>query len=135
MCVGRFVNPDDEVAVDGGVKRILIVDDNRDGADSMVTILRLLGNVAEAAYSGAEAIEVAERFRPDLILMDIGMPRMSGLESARVILATSWGKSIKIVSVSGLGQEEDRQRSQAAGCIAHVVKPIGLAEVKSLIAD
>jgi CheY-like chemotaxis protein len=129
----RFIESGEEVAVEEVGKRILVVDDNRDGADTMATILRLLGNEVEAAYSGMQSIETAERFRPDIILMDVGMPRMSGLESARMILGMPWGKSIKIVSISGLGLEEDHRRSQSAGCTAHLVKPVNLEEIKSLI--
>ena len=83
-----------------------------------------MGHEIATAYDGIEGIEVAETFRPDVILLDIGLPRLNGLEMARLIREQPWGKSILLVAVTGYGQEEDRRRSLEAGFDYHMVKPI-----------
>ena len=117
-----------------GVK-VLVVDDNRDGAETMATMLTLLGHEVYKAHDGAEAIETAERVRPELILMDIGMPQINGLDATRAIRARPWSQGTTIVALTGWGQEGDRERSQTAGCDGHLVKPVGLAELEALLAD
>ena len=104
--------------------RILIVDDNRDGANSLAMMLRLLGTETSTAYDGLEGVEVAERVRPDVILLDIGLPKLNGYEACRRIRAQSWGKGITVIAVTGWGQDEDRRRSQNAGFDHHLVKPV-----------
>ncbi|MEP6780910.1 MAG: PAS domain S-box protein, partial [Gemmatimonadaceae bacterium] len=105
-------------------RRVLVVDDNQDSADSLVMYLQLTGHDARSVYDGLEALEVAQKFRPDLILLDIGMPRLNGLDAARRIRESAWGKQIVLVALSGWGQPEDRRQSAEAGFDTHLVKPI-----------
>ena len=104
--------------------RILIVDDNRDGADSLATMLRFLGNDTSVAYDGEEGIKLAEAYQPNVILFDIGMPKMNGYEACRYIREQPWGKSPVLIAVTGWGQPEDRVRSRNAGFDHHLVKPV-----------
>jgi PAS domain S-box-containing protein len=116
-------------------RRVLVVDDNRDGAQSMAMMLRLLGNEVTTAHDGLEAVAAAGAFRPDMILMDIGLPRLNGLEAARQIREQPWGRGIRIVALTGWGQESDRELSRKAGCDAHLVKPVELSDLKKLLGD
>jgi CheY-like chemotaxis protein len=111
-------------------RRILVVDDNADGAKSLTIMLRLLGNDVEMAHDGIEAVEVAEQFRPDVILMDVGMPRLNGYEATKRIRENAWGKDISIFALTGWGQDSDRELSREAGCDAHLVKPLDLPELE-----
>jgi PAS domain S-box-containing protein len=113
--------------------RILVVDDNRDSADSLTAFLRLTGNDVYSAYDGVEAIEAAERHRPDVVLLDIGMPGMNGEEACRRIRSEPWGADMMLIALTGWGQEEDRRRTAAAGFDAHLVKPIDPADVMALL--
>jgi CheY-like chemotaxis protein len=105
-------------------RRILVVDDNRDAAASLAMLLQLTGNQTETAFDGLAAIEVAASFKPDVVLLDIGLPGLNGYEVARRIRQEPWGKAVKLVAVTGWGQLEDRQRSKEAGFDAHMVKPV-----------
>lgn len=116
-------------------RRVLVVDDNRDGATSMAIVLRLLGNDVKTAHDGIEAIEIAESYLPEIILMDIGLPRLNGLDATRRIREQPWGEAIKIVALTGWGQEHDRQLSHAAGCDGHLVKPVNLPDLQKLLAE
>jgi signal transduction histidine kinase len=107
-----------------GRLRVLVVDDNTDGAESLRMVLSLMGNEVETAKDGVDAIERAEEFRPDVILMDIGMPRLNGYEATRLIRQRDWGKGIYIIALTGWGQLHDRERAKKAGCDAHLVKPV-----------
>jgi PAS domain S-box-containing protein len=104
--------------------RILIVDDNEDGAESMALLLQLAGHETQQAHDGVEAVEAAERFRPDAVLLDIGLPKMNGYEACRRIRTKPWGRDMVLVALTGWGQEEDRQLSREAGFDAHLVKPV-----------
>lgn len=106
------------------VRRILVVDDNQDGAASLAMLLQLGGHETFLAHDGQKAIDEAERIRPDVVLLDIGLPGMSGYEVCRNIREQSWGQDVMMVAVTGWGQAEDRHRSRAAGFDAHVVKPV-----------
>jgi signal transduction histidine kinase/ActR/RegA family two-component response regulator len=114
--------------------RILIADDNRDSASSLAMLLKLLGHTVDTAYDGLEAVERAETFRGDVILLDIGMPRLNGYEAARRIRERH-PSGLKLVALTGWGQEEDRRRSEDAGFDAHLVKPIDLAALANLLAE
>jgi CheY-like chemotaxis protein len=116
-------------------RRILIVDDNRDGADSLAAMLRLLGNDTRTAYDGLEGVRVAGEYRPDVVLLDIGLPRLNGCEACRRIREQLWGKKIVLIAVTGWGQEDDRRRSQEAGFDHHLVKPLDPDELGKLLAD
>jgi CheY-like chemotaxis protein len=105
-------------------QRILVVDDNRDAAEMLAELLALTGNELRTAHDGVEAVEVAGEFRPDVVLLDIGLPRMNGYEAARKIREQPWGKNMLLVALTGWGQEEDRRRSQEAGFDHHLIKPV-----------
>jgi CheY-like chemotaxis protein len=116
-------------ALENSGRRILVVDDNRDGADSLAMMLRLMRNQVETAYDGLAAIDAAEKFRPNVILMDVGMPKLSGLEAAKRIRERDWGQNLIIIALTGWGQEDDRIRSREAGCDGHLVKPVDAKEL------
>jgi PAS domain S-box-containing protein len=116
-------------------RRILVVDDNRDSATSLAMMLRIMGNEAQTAHDGLEALDVAAAFRPDVILLDIGMPKLNGYETARRIRQEPWGKNVVLVAVTGWGQEEDRRRSHEAGFNIHMVKPVEPAALEKLLAS
>lgn len=116
-------------------RRILVVDDNRDGATSQAEMLTMLGNDARTAFDGAEAVAVAEAFRPGVILMDIGMPRLNGYEACRRIREQPWGRDVVIVAQTGWGQEDDQRKSREAGFDFHMVKPIDPAALERMLAE
>ena len=115
--------------------RVLVVDDNVDGADSLATLIELSGHEVRTAYDGLQAVAAAGDFRPDLILMDVGMPRLNGLEATRRIRAFDWGHAPYIVCLTGWGQEQDRRNSAEAGADGHLVKPVAPDTVLRLLAD
>ncbi len=127
--------PDAEPAVRGPQRRMLVVDDNRDSAASMAQMLRLLGNEVATAHDGLEAVETAAAFRPEIILMDVGMPRLSGLDATRRIRETAWGKDVRVIALTGWGQDGDRERSREAGCDGHLVKPVSLPDLAKLLGE
>lgn len=127
--------PDKQTPADRHKRRILVVDDNRDAADSLTTILKLIGNEVRTAYDGFEAVELAESFQPQIILMDIGMPNLNGYDAAQRIRAEMWGQDIVIVALTGWGQEMDRIQSREAGCNGHLVKPVNLADLEQMLAE
>lgn len=114
--------------------RILVVDDNRDSADSLGMLLRLMGNDIRTAHDGLEAVELAETFHPELVLLDIGLPKLNGYEVARRIRRHPGGRDVILVALTGWGQEEDRRRSQEAGFNFHIVKPVELVALEKLLA-
>lgn len=116
-------------------RRILAVDDNRDSATSLALMLKLLGNEVATAHDGLEAVTVAERFHPEVVLMDLGMPRLNGLEATRRIREQPWGKSMVVIALTGWGQDSDKQRSREAGCDGHLVKPVNLSDLHKLLSD
>jgi CheY-like chemotaxis protein len=113
--------------------RVLVVDDNVDSAETIGFVLSRMGHQTRTVYDGAGAIEAADDFRPDVILLDIGLPGMNGHEVAREIRQTPWGGTTTIVAVSGWGEETDKQQSRAAGFDHHVVKPLDYEGVKRLL--
>jgi PAS domain S-box-containing protein len=115
-------------------RRILVVDDSRDGAESLAMVLGLGGHEIVLAYDGIEAIERAAQFRPDVILMDVGMPRLNGLDATRRIRQETWGQTPTIIALTGWGQECDREQSRQAGCNGHMVKPVALDELNRILA-
>ncbi|MGV9010964.1 MAG: ATP-binding protein [Flavobacteriales bacterium] len=108
-------------------RRILVVDDNEDGTDTLASVLRQAGHRVETAYNGEQALARGHDFLPDLIFMDIGMPGMTGHEACQRMRKEPWGAGIHIIAVSGWGQEQDVLRSRNAGFDEHVVKPISIA--------
>jgi CheY-like chemotaxis protein len=114
--------------------RILVADDNRDAAESMSTVLRLMGNEVRTVHDGVQAVEEAAAFRPDMVLLDIGMPRLNGYDAARPHPRERWGKSIMVVAMTGWGQDEDKRRASEAGFDRHFTKPVDPADIEQLIA-
>lgn len=114
-------------------RRILVVDDNRDSAMSLGMMLKLMGNVIHTVHDGLAAVEAAEQFRPDMILLDIGLPKLNGYDACRRIREQPWSAGMEIVALTGWGQDEDRRRSKAAGFDHHMVKPIELATLEKLL--
>jgi signal transduction histidine kinase/ActR/RegA family two-component response regulator len=115
--------------------RVLVVDDNQDAADSLGVLLDFLGYDVRVAHDGHAALAVAAVFAPALVLLDLGMPEMDGFEVARRLRAIPGGTDLVIVALTGWGQDEDRQRSQAAGFDHHLVKPTDLEALQSLLAE
>jgi PAS domain S-box-containing protein len=126
--------PAGEASAGPSRRRILIVDDNRDGAASLGMMLSLMGHDTRTAHDGLEAVELAEAFRPDMVLLDLGLPKLNGFDACRRIREQPWGQGIFIVAVTGWGQEDDRRRSQEAGFDRHLVKPVEVAALEKLLA-
>jgi CheY-like chemotaxis protein len=116
-------------------RRVLVADDNLDAAESLAMLLTMMGHEVRAAHDGVQAIEQAEQFRPDLILMDVGMPKVDGLQAATQIRSMVWGAEPVIVALTGWGQEADRQRSKDAGCDVHLVKPLDFERLSVLLSE
>jgi PAS domain S-box-containing protein len=115
-------------------QKILVVDDNRDAALTLAMLLRITGNVIKTAYDGLEAIEVAREFQPDVILLDIGLPKLNGYETCRAIRAQPGGDKIVMFALTGWGQDEDRRKSHEAGFDGHLVKPVEHATLLNALA-
>ena len=116
-------------------RRILVVDDNVDAATSLAMLLTLSGHVTHLAHDGVDAVGQSALFKPDLVLMDIGLPQLNGYEAARQIREQPGGEHIGLVALTGWGQEQDRQKSRDAGFNAHMVKPVALDALLALIAS
>jgi len=115
-------------------RRVLVVDDNVDGARSLTILLRLGGHQVHMVHDGLAALDVARTWTPEVVLLDIGLPLMSGLEVARHMRGELGLTSTLIVAMTGYGQDEDRHRSQEAGFNAHLIKPLDLDELRVLLA-
>ena len=115
--------------------RVLIADDNHDAAVSLSMLLQSMGHDTRVVHDGIEALETAELFRPDVVLLDIGMPRLDGYETARRLASQPWAAATQIVAVTGWGQETDRQRAKDAGFHRHLVKPVDLDVLREVMSD
>lgn len=113
-------------------RRVLVVDDNVDNTDALSMYLRQRGHVVEAAYDGDEACRLAESFRPDVVLLDIGLPGRNGHDVCRFLRAQPWGANLLIIAQTGWGQRADRERSRMAGFDRHLVKPVDPVELAAL---
>jgi PAS domain S-box-containing protein len=122
-------------AAEGRPLRVLVVDDNRDAADSLRDLLELLGHEAHAAYDGAAALVQGGRFEPDAVLLDLGMPGLDGYETARRLRGEPWGRGVLLIALTGWGQDGDRRRTRDAGFDHHLVKPTDIASLKSLLSQ
>jgi CheY-like chemotaxis protein len=107
-----------------GCQRVLVADDNRDAAESLAMLLELSGHEVRVAHDGRTALSLAQAFRPDISLLDIGMPDLSGYEVAQTLRRETWGAQIRLIALTGWGQEHDRRRAQEAGFDHHLTKPI-----------
>jgi PAS domain S-box-containing protein len=128
------VEPPKEAAPQSSL-RILNVDDNRDAADSLAMLLNMMGNKTRTAYDGEEGVKAASEFRPDVVLLDIGLPKLNGFDACRRIREGSWGKKVLLIAVTGMGQDEDRQRSKEAGFDHHMVKPVDPSDLMRLLSE
>jgi CheY-like chemotaxis protein len=135
MAMRQSVSHDsDPHAIGGSAKpRILVVDDNADAANSLGRLLGLLGNEVRVANDGAAALVEIERFQPRAVLLDLGMPIMDGFEAAEQIRARPEWQHIALVAVTGWGQDRDRQRTQEAGFVAHLIKPVDLNQLEIIL--
>ena len=116
-------------------RRILVVDDYGENAETLAELLRFEGHEVKIANDGLKAVEMAEKFRPAVVLLDIGMPKLNGYEAARKIRAQPWGQTMVLIAVTGWGAAHDRERSREAGFNAHLLKPVNYPELAKLIAD
>ena len=116
-------------------RRVLVVDDLRDSADTLALLLESLGHVVRTAYGGEEALRVGSRFHPEAIFLDIGMPEVDGFEACRRIRKTAWGRSVCIIALTGWGQDADRRRTEEAGFDLHLIKPVDPDALPSLLND
>ena len=114
-------------------RRILVVDDNRDAAGSLSMLLEITGNETYMAHDGAEALEAAQKHRPEVVLLDIGLPVMNGYEVCRRVREQPWGKEMVLIALTGWGQEDDRRKSSEVGFDAHMVKPVEYDALTSLL--
>jgi len=124
---------EDSGAMSTSSLRTLIVDDNRDAADSLAMLLRITGNEIRTAYDGLEALQTAKEFQPDVVLLDIGLPKMDGHEVAQQLRREPWGQRMCLIAVTGWSDEADRAKSRAAGFDHHLVKPLDTAHLARLL--
>jgi CheY-like chemotaxis protein/two-component sensor histidine kinase len=115
-------------------RRVLIADDNRDAAETLGMFLNLSGHEVHLVHTGAEALELTKKLKPDVAILDIGMPDLSGYEVASRIRREPWGAQITLVALTGWGQDEDRRRAQAAGFDHHCTKPVDPADLEDFFA-
>ena len=114
-------------------RRVLVVDDNADAANSLAMLLEIDGHEAQAVYTGQQALERLETLRPDVILLDIGLPEMNGYEVARRIRSVKGLERVQIVALTGYGQSEDKQRTRDAGFDDHLIKPVDFSSLQRLL--
>ena len=125
---------EDNTAAPGTTRRrILVADDNIDALDSLAMLLEFAGHEVQKARDGAEALESARAWHPDIMLLDLGMPKLTGYEVAQRVRAEEWGKPVKLVAISGWGQSEDQRRSRESGFDQHLVKPISFESLNGIL--
>ncbi len=115
--------------------KVLVVDDNIDAGNTLALLIKLMGHQVSTATNGQEAVDKGRVMQPDLILMDIGMPIMDGYAAARAIRQETWGQSVALIALTGWGQDEDRQKSKAAGFDQHLVKPVDATAIQRVISE
>ncbi|HZP89094.1 MAG TPA: response regulator [Burkholderiales bacterium] len=114
-------------------RRVLLADDNKDAVESMAMLLELSGHDVHRAYSGPEALEIAARIHPEVIVLDIGMPGMDGYEVAKYVRQEPWAAGAKLIALTGWGQEDDKRQARAAGFDHYLVKPVDPIDLERLI--
>ena len=114
-------------------RRILIVDDNEDSAESLALLLEMTGHETHTAHDGETAIKEAERLRPHVMFLDIGLPALNGHEVCRRLRQQPWGREMVLIALTGWGQPEDRRRSEEAGFDGHLVKPVNHSHLAALL--
>ena len=113
--------------------KVMVVDDNRDAADTLSLVLRMSGHEVFVGHSGKDALELGPRERPDAVILDIGMPDMTGYDAARRIRREAWGRQVLLVAVTGWGQEDDKEKARAAGFDRHLTKPIDPDQLERML--
>jgi CheY-like chemotaxis protein len=113
---------------------MLVVDDNRDSAESLALLLKLTGHETHTALDGEAALTAAQETKPDVVLLDIGMPKLNGYDACRKIRSETWGKNMILIAQTGWGQEDDRRRTEEAGFDGHVVKPVDPDDLMKMVA-
>jgi CheY-like chemotaxis protein len=127
------MNGDIDALLNAQNGRIMVVDDNYDSAQSMAMLIGMEGHEVQTAYNGRDALALAEHFRPEIMLMDIGMPDLSGYEVAQRLHECPWGRHITLIALTGWAQKEDRERAASMGFTHYLVKPVDPAEVQAVI--
>jgi signal transduction histidine kinase len=131
----RLTNGARKMGAKPASRRILVVDDNRDAAETLAMMLRVEGNEVDTAFDGEGAISASASFRPDVVLMDLGMPKLDGYEAARAIRRDAGGGDVVLIALTGWGGELDRRMSQEAGFDRHLVKPVVPTELLALLSS
>ncbi len=132
------LRPDSEVRLGADPatpRRVLVADDNVDAAESLAILLRLSGHRVSVAHDGHDALRLASHERPDVVVLDIGMPGLNGYEVARSLRREVWGRALRLIAVTGWGQDEDRQRAAAAGFDLHLTKPFEPGHLEALVGE
>jgi CheY-like chemotaxis protein len=114
--------------------KILVVEDHRDGAETIAELLSRLGHSVRTVHDGGAALQSAEEFRPELVLLDIGLPTMSGYEVCRRLRGEAWGGAVTIVAMTGWGDAEAQRKARAAGFDRHLVKPVDEESLSATLA-
>ena len=130
-----FTSAPDGAGESTAQRLVLIVDDNRDSADSLAMLLEITGNKTYMAHDGVEAVAAIEKYRPEVVLLDIGLPKLDGHEVCRRVRQQPWGKDIVVIALTGWGQEDDRRRSEEAGFNGHLVKPVDYDRLLELLGE
>ena len=131
--VVRGAAPRPAVAAIATGRRVLVVDDNEDAAESLAMLLRLMGLQCRTAHDGPSGLELARAEQPDVVLLDIGLPGLNGYDVARAIRAEGWSAHTRLIALTGWGQDDDRRRSRAAGFDAHLVKPVSMEQLVEVL--
>jgi DNA-binding response OmpR family regulator len=132
--LGLSTGASEKAAAAAAPRRILVVDDNRDGVASLALLLNMAGHETRTAFDGEEAVKVAEQFDPHIVLLDLGLPKLNGYDVCRRIRKQKQGMSILIVAVTGWGQDEDKMKSLDAGFDMHLVKPVEAEHLMAVLA-
>lgn len=128
------VSVQESIQRSSGIRRILVADDNSDSADSLAMLLRISGHEVHTCYDGQEGLEAAVKLRPEVVLLDIGMPKLNGHDVCRRIREQPWGRAVLIIALTGWGDEQTRRRTREAGFDGHLTKPVDLSTLTELIA-
>ncbi len=116
-----------------GLRQVLVVDDNVSSAETLALLISLSGHTTQVAHSGSAALAAVEAFQPDVVLLDIGLPGMDGYEVARRLRGGTPGRNLLLVAVTGYGQDDDRNKTAAAGFNHHLVKPVDFDQLETIL--
>lgn len=131
----KAINEASDRTIQSSALQVLVVDDNKDAALSLMILLKTLGNTVWMAHDGEEAVDSSAKYRPDVVLLDIGLPKMSGYDVARTIRQEPWGQKMTLIALTGWGQDEDKRKSKEAGFDRHMVKPVDPQSLMELLCE